>query len=118
MLGRAAYKNPYLMATVDQQFFADARAVPSRHEIVEQLIPYAEKLVTSGVPLHALTRHLMGLYQGQIGGRQWRRYLSENAPGNDSSAGVLVEALEVVRGCEKKQADHQAAYAASLAVSS
>jgi len=118
MLGRAAYKNPYLMATVDQQFFADARAKPSRHEIVEQLIPYAEKLVASGVPLHALTRHLMGLYQGQIGGRQWRRYLSENAPGNDSSASVLAAALDVVRGCERKQADHQAAYAALSETSS
>lgn len=118
MLGRAAYKNPYLMADVDRLFYGDERAMPSRHEIVEQLIPYAEKLVANGVPLHALTRHLMGLYQGQIGGRQWRRYLSENAPGNNASASVLRAALNVVRDCEQKQADHQAAYAASLSVSS
>lgn len=104
MLGRAAYKTPYLLSTVDRKYFDDSRVALTRHEIVEQLIPYAENLVAHGVPLHALTRHLMGLYQGQPGGRQWRRYLSENAPGNESSANVLREALAHVQFYEQKQA--------------
>jgi tRNA-dihydrouridine synthase A len=104
MLGRAAYKTPYLLSTVDGQYFNDDTAPLTRHEIVEQLIPYAENLVASGIPLHALTRHLMGLYQGQPGGRHWRRYLSENAPGHASSANVLREALAHVQSYEQKQA--------------
>ena len=108
MLGRAAYKTPYLLADVDRRFFGDEQPALSRHEIVELLIPYAEQLVAKGTPLHALTRHLMGLYQGQPGGRQWRRYLSENAPGNASNAAVLRAALEVVQGQEQRQAAYAA----------
>lgn len=96
MLGRAAYKNPYLLAAVDAALFGDTQAAPSREEIVEQLIPYAERLVATGTPLHALTRHVMGLYQGQPGGRLWRRHLSENAPTRGDDPQVLKEALALV----------------------
>lgn len=96
MLGRAAYKNPYLLAGVDGALFDDTTPPPSREEIVEKLIPYAERLVAQGTPLHALTRHVMGLYQGQAGGRLWRRHLSENAPKRGDDPRVLQEALDVV----------------------
>jgi tRNA-dihydrouridine synthase A len=96
MLGRAAYKNPYLLAGVDDALFGDTAAPPSREDIVEQLIPYAERLVAQGTPLHALTRHVMGLYQGQPGGRLWRRHLSENGPKRGDDPRVLQEALDVV----------------------
>jgi len=96
MLGRAAYKNPYLLAGVDGALFGDTTPPPSREEIVEKLIPYAEHLVAQGTPLHALTRHVMGLYQGQAGGRLWRRHLSENAPKRGDDPRVLQEALNVV----------------------
>ena len=96
MLGRAAYKNPYLLAGVDGALFSDTTPPPSREEIVDKLIPYAERLVAQGTPLHALTRHVMGLYQGQAGGRLWRRYLSENAPKRGDDPRVLQEALDVV----------------------
>ena len=96
MLGRAAYKNPYLLAGVDGALFGDTTPPPSREEIVDKLIPYAERLVAQGTPLHALTRHVMGLYQGQAGGRLWRRHLSENAPKRGDDPGVLQEALDVV----------------------
>ena len=96
MLGRAAYKNPYLLAGVDGALFGDTTPPPSREEIVDKLIPYAERLVAQGTPLHALTRHVMGLYQGQAGGRLWRRHLSENAPKRGDDPRVLQEALDVV----------------------
>ena len=96
MLGRAAYKNPYLLAGVDGALFGDTTPPPSREAIVEKLIPYAEHLVAQGTPLHALTRHVMGLYQGQAGGRLWRRHLSENAPKRGDDPRVLQEALDVV----------------------
>jgi tRNA-dihydrouridine synthase A len=93
MLGRAPYKNPYLMASVDADLFGDKTPAPTREEIVHALIPYAEKLVANGTPLHALTRHVMGLFQGMPGGRLWRRHLSENAPKRGDDASVLREAL-------------------------
>ena len=97
MVGRAAYKTPYFMADIDRLIFGACEAPLSRDEIVERLIPYAEKLVAQNIPLHALTRHLMGLYQGCPGGRLWRRYLSENAVGANVPATVLQGALDVVR---------------------
>lgn len=97
MLGRAAYKTPYILADVDRLIFNDDTEPPCREAVVEALIPYAEKLVSEGVPLHALTRHLMGLFQSQPGGRLWRRYLSENAPKNEADASVLSGALNAVR---------------------
>ena len=104
MLGRAAYKNPYLLAGVDGALFGDTTPPPSREEIVDKLIPYAERLVAQGTPLHALTRHVMGLYQGQAGGRLWRRHLSENAPRRGDDPRVLQEALDVVLEQQKLRA--------------
>ena len=105
MLGRAAYKTPYILAEVDRTIFNDDMPPPSREAVVEALIPYAEKLVVDGVPLHALTRHLMGLFQSQPGGRLWRRYLSENAPKNEADASVLSEALQYMRQAVQRTHD-------------
>ena len=95
MLGRAAYKTPYILADVDQRFHGEKEAPLSREDILEALIPYAEKLIAQGVPLHALTRHILGLYQGRPGGKLWRRFLSENIRG--ANINVLKEALAMMR---------------------
>lgn len=89
MLGRAAYADPYLLSAVDARFFGATAPPLARREIVEALVPYAERLVASGRPLHALTRHLAGLYRGCPGGRRWRQRLS--APTSDPH--VLLDAL-------------------------
>lgn len=107
MLGRAPYKNPYLLAHVDSALFGAQNAPPTRYEIVEQLIPYAENLVAKGTPLHALTRHLMGLFQGLPGGRLWRRHLSENAPRRGDDPSVLREALALVHEQEARKQEAQ-----------
>ena len=104
MVGRVAYKTPYFLADIDRLIFGAGEAPPSRDEIVERLIPYAEKLVAQNTPLHALTRHLMGLYQGCPGGRLWRRYLSENAVGANVPATVLQGALDVVQVQREREA--------------
>ena len=97
MLGRAAYKTPYILSEVDQLFYGATHAAVAREDIVSQLIPYAQDLLADGTPLHALTRHLMGLYQAQPGGRIWRRHLSENAPKNKAGIEVLHEGLDIMR---------------------
>ncbi|WP_158048147.1 tRNA dihydrouridine(20/20a) synthase DusA [Skermanella pratensis] len=79
MLGRAAYKNPYVLAGVDRRFLGGIEPVPTRDEVVRRMLPYIEARRVEGVPLNAITRHMTGLFQGQRGGRAWRRHLSEFA---------------------------------------
>jgi tRNA-dihydrouridine synthase A len=108
MLGRAPYKNPYLLATIDRDLFGDTTTPLSRNEIVHALMPYAARLVESGLPLHALTRHVMGLFQGMPGGKIWRRHLSENAPRRGDDPQVLAEALALVEAEQEKRAAYDA----------
>ncbi len=86
MLGRAAYSDPWLLADADRRLFRVENPVQSRQEAVEVLLPYAERLAADGIRLHALTRHVHGLFQGCPGARAFRRHLAENAhlPGADS----------------------------------
>ena len=59
--------------------------------------PYIETQLAEGARLHHVTRHMLGLYQGQFGGRQYRRHLSERAHKPESGAAVLREAWHFVR---------------------
>jgi tRNA-dihydrouridine synthase A len=93
MIGREAYQNPYVLAEADRRFFGGTAPVPTRLEIVERMLPYAEQAVAKGVPLKSITRHILGLFNGQRGARAWRRYLSENAPhfdGGPAEASALL----------------------------
>lgn len=76
MLGRTAYQQPYFLADIERQVFAN-QAVLSREEVLEQFIPYVLKQASEGVYLSKMTRHILGLYLGLPGARKWRRYLSE-----------------------------------------
>ncbi|MEN8128823.1 MAG: tRNA dihydrouridine(20/20a) synthase DusA [Pseudomonadota bacterium] len=79
MLGREVYSNPYLLAAVDELFFAEDAVPPSRHEVIKRYIPYIDAQLAKGVPLSRITPHIMGLFQGLPGARGWRRELSSNA---------------------------------------
>ena len=96
MIGRAVYNQPYLLAAADKRIFNDDRPVASEPDIVEQMLPYIEKRMRQGRPLKSITRHMLGLFQGQPGARRWRRHLSENAhlPGADIS--VIRDALKLI----------------------
>lgn len=96
MIGRAAYENPYLLAEVDWRFFNSPQPAPDRHAIVRALLPYAERQLSAGTPLHCITRHLLGLFQGVPGARAWRRYLSEHAHRPGAGTEVLANALRQV----------------------
>jgi tRNA-dihydrouridine synthase A len=93
MLGRAAYQNPYVLAKVDTRFHGASEHAPTRHEIVAAYLPHVEREVAAGTPLHAVTRHILGLFNGVRGARAWRRYLSENTPGFE---GTPAEAVTLV----------------------
>jgi tRNA-dihydrouridine synthase A len=77
MIGRAAYHDPYLLAGVDRELFAAGAMPPSRAQVVAAMSAYLERQAASGVPPRAVLRHLLGLFHGQHGARNWRRLLSD-----------------------------------------
>ena len=93
MLGRAAYQNPWLLSEVDARLFEVTTSVGSaREHVIETMLPYIEKQLSEGARLHHVTRHMLGLYQGQYGGRQYRRHLSEHAYKTEAGVATLLEA--------------------------
>lgn len=88
MLGRAAYQNPAVLLDVDPRVFGVAAPAQSREAAVEAYLPYIAARLAEGTPLHAMTRHMLGLFNGAPGGRRWRRVLSEQ--GVRAGAGVDV----------------------------
>ncbi|MES2217773.1 MAG: tRNA dihydrouridine(20/20a) synthase DusA [Pseudomonadota bacterium] len=96
MIGREAYSNPYLLAAIQQQFYGRVEDTNTREQIIEKLLPYIEQQLKNNVKLSSITRHIIGLFQGEKGGRRWRRYLSENAHKEGAGAAVVSEALRVV----------------------
>jgi tRNA-dihydrouridine synthase A len=94
MIGRAAYENPYLLSAVDSAVFGDDAPPVSRRECIESWLPYVDRQLASGMRLHAMSRHVLGLFHGVEGGRRWRRYLSEHATGRDAGVVTLLAALD------------------------
>jgi tRNA-dihydrouridine synthase A len=79
MLGRAAYHNPYCLAEADRVLFGDGHTILNRHEVLEAYLPYVEQELAQGARLQGISRHILGLFHGEPGGRLWRRHVSENA---------------------------------------
>ena len=77
MLGRAAYRTPYLLTEIAKDFFAVPP--PSRRQVAHAMADYADRMTKRQVPLHRITRHMLGLYAGQRGAKHWRRRLGEQA---------------------------------------
>jgi tRNA-dihydrouridine synthase A len=92
MVGRVVCSNPYFLAEVDRRFYADNAEIKSRVDIVRAYLPYILKQYAAGVPMRHMTRHLIGLFQGEPGARVWRRKLSE-ATDDDFQLKRALEAL-------------------------
>ena len=101
MIGRQAYHDPWWMAETDARWFGDDSPAMNRMGVVEQMVDYAAGQVVRGVPLRAITRHMLGLYQGVPGARAWRRLLSDasrlkaNDPQLIREAARLAEPLQM-----------------------
>ena len=96
MLGRAAYQTPAVLLGVDARVFGRVAPNTTREAAVESYIPYIESNLAAGVPLHAMTRHMLGLFAAQPGGRLWRRVLSERGARAGAGVEVVREALAQV----------------------
>ncbi len=97
MMGRAAYQEPYVLAAVDQRIYGEASAPLERREAIEGLLDYVDAELAQGVKLNHITRHVLGLFNGLPGARQFRRHLSEQAHRPGAGRAVLEEALEKVK---------------------
>jgi tRNA-dihydrouridine synthase A len=93
MIGREAYHNPWILAEADRLIFGDDRPPRTRHEVLDAFLPYVEREIGAGQHLSAISRHILGLFQGQPGARAWRRHLSEQAHRPGAGIEVLTTAL-------------------------
>jgi tRNA-dihydrouridine synthase A len=104
MLGRAAYQNPALLLEIDPCVYGAPAPAASAAAAIEAFTPYVEARLREGVRLHAMIRHVLGLFHGRPGGRAWRRTLSEMGVRPGAGVEVLREALAHVRAREPEAA--------------
>ena len=97
MIGRAVCNNPYILAEADRLFFSDDSEPKGRTDILETYIDYIDARLAEGYPLNQMSRHILGLFQGQPGAKRWRRYLSENIHNHDSGIEVIEDAFHFIR---------------------
>ena len=103
MIGRAAYRTPYVLAEMAQQIFRTA--LPQRYQVAQAMAEYANSMTKTGVPLHSITRHMLGLYAGQSGAKYWRRQLGEMARNADDAGNFITGTASF---CENLAAKHAA----------
>ena len=96
MLGRVAYQNSWELTQVDPLFLGKPAPVATRREAVEAMLPYIAQHVATGAPLHHITRHMLGLYHAQPGGRFWRQVLTVDGQKHGAGVEVLHQALRAV----------------------
>ena len=97
MLGRVAYKTPAELLEVDARVFGQTGPATDAVSAVEAYLPYISARLIEGVPLHAMTRHMLGLFHAKPGGRLWRRVLSEDGVRRGAGVAVVQRALDMVR---------------------
>jgi len=100
MMGRAAYQEPWRLLGVDPLLFGESAPFDTPKAVAEALIPYVQRELALGTRLHAITRHILGLFRGVRGARAFRRHLAMEAVKPDAGAGVLAEALTLVVDAE------------------
>ena len=97
MIGRAAYHEPYRLHLMDRALFEPALPPRTRGELLEAMRPYVEGCLSRGIALKHQSRHWLGLFHGQPGGRIFRQVLSEGAPRPGADWSLVERALEATR---------------------
>jgi tRNA-dihydrouridine synthase A len=96
MIGRSAYHTPYILAEIEREIFNNDN-VPSRQDIIEQLLPYIKKEIEKGTRLNQIMRHTLGLFHGQAGSSYWKRYLSENMCVRDADVKKIDHIMDKIK---------------------
>src|SRR5665213_1068802 len=105
MMGRAAYQEPWRLLGVDPLFFGEDAPFATAKEAALAFIPYIEREMAKGVRLHAITRHVLGLFRAVPGARAFRRHLSVEAVKPAVSAQVMADALALVLDSDANMAN-------------
>ena len=100
MIGRSIYQNPYSLVEIENEIFG-TKEQPTREEVAEKLLEYLEKEVKLGTKVNHIMRHTVGLYHGQIGSKEWKRYLSDNMMARDSDFQKSQHIMTIVQNNEK-----------------
>jgi tRNA-dihydrouridine synthase A len=85
-----------LLSQVDSRLFGETGTPLARTEVAEQFIPYIERAMANGNSLYGVVKHLLGLFHGERGGKQFRRHLSENGHKREAGVETFREALKFV----------------------
>ncbi len=96
MIGRAAYHSPYLLAEIEKKIFKNNNIL-SREEVIENLIPYVKNELKKGTRLNQIMRHTLGLFHGQTGASNWKRYLSENMCVRDADVKKIDHLMDKIK---------------------
>ena len=96
MVGRAAYQNPFILVEADKLIYEDDSPLSTRIEILDKFKDYAVEQIDRGCNIKSLTRHIIGLYQGQPGARQYRRMLSDAIPKDMNAIQFLEQVIQSV----------------------
>ena len=96
MIGRAAYHTPYFLAKIENEIFGNDN-VPSRQEVIENLVPYIKEEIKKGTRLNQIMRHTLGLFHGQNGASYWKRYLSENMCVRDADVQKINHIMDKIK---------------------
>jgi tRNA-dihydrouridine synthase A len=96
MMGRAAYQEPWRLLEVDPLLFGEPAPFASPKAAALALMSYIERETANGVRLHAITRHVLGLFRSVPGARAFRRHLATEAVKAGASASVMADALAQV----------------------
>lgn len=96
MLGREAYQNPLILASVDSLYYASTDPNSDANELNQRLLAWIREQTSAGIPLKYLAKHTLGLYSGCPGSKRFRRLLSENMTKASASAELYEEALQLI----------------------
>ena len=100
MIGRSIYQNPYSLVEIEKEIFK-TKNNPSREQVAEQLLEYLDREVKLGTKVNHIMRHTVGLYHGQVGSKDWKRYLSDNMMARDSDFQKAKHIMTIVQNNEK-----------------
>jgi tRNA-dihydrouridine synthase A len=90
MVGRSAYQTPDRLADMAADYFGHSSA--DRYDVLQAMTHYAATQMQDGIPLNAITRHMLGLFHGKKGARLWRQRLGEEARNEGVSADLILTA--------------------------
>ncbi len=96
MMGRAAYQEPWRLLAVDPMLFGSEAPFTTPKQALEAFFPYVERELAQGSRLHAVTRHILGLFHAVPGARAFRRHIAIHAVKPGAGIGVLQDAMSLV----------------------